>query len=160
MRPALRLPCAPVMSRIHANSRFDGKPRRVRNSNDGVRKAYDEEYNKLKKSLIKDSKNASKAVSAVSLLSFDANTILSVCIGAGFSNAYVHTVVQYVDDIERKNWPVHTFMYPAMIVTVSTMLNNSLGLHLNFLEMFAAFFSYKYAVVRILCDEIAKFGRE
>lgn len=116
---------------------------------------YDnKQYNQLKKTFMEDSHKAARTVSAISLLTFDVDTVLSVCIGAGFSSAYAHTMVKYVDEIEHKSWPIHTFMFPALLVAVETTMNNSMGFHLNYLEMFAGFFSYKYAIFKILCDEI------
>lgn len=119
-----------------------------------MKKKYDDEYKQLKLKFMSDSVKAAKTVTALSLVSLDLNLISSISLGALFSTMYANEYVKYVDRLNEKHqFPFHLGI-PFALVLTETTINNSGLLHLNYIETFAAFFSYKYAIYSVLLDTL------
>ena len=128
------------------------KPQRI---SPKIKAKYDAEYTKLKENFINDSKNAAKVVTTVSLFSCDVNCITSVALGSLFSTLYASEYVNYVDRLDKPNsFPFHLGI-PMVLVLTETSINHSiLNLHLDYMQVFAAFLSYKYALCKITVESL------
>lgn len=135
------------------NSLCVAKPQKITPK---MKKKYNEEYIILKKQFMNNTRNAAKTVTALSLFSCDVNLISSVCLGALSSTLYASEYVKYVDNLNEHNrrFPFHVGIPLAMVLTETAINHSSLNLNLDYIETFAAFFSYKYALFVIMIDSL------
>lgn len=122
-----------------------------------MKRLYDVEYAKLKRNFISNSKNAAKLVTAASLFSFDVNCVSSVALGSLCSTLYAQEYIKYVDRLDKSScFPYHLGIPLAMVLTETTINHSSFHVHLDYIQVFAAFLSYKYALFKILVDSLKK----
>jgi len=115
-------------------------------------KQQHDHYIKLKNTYKCYVTDAAKTVSVLSLLSGDPNIVVSICLGTVCSQAYTSEFVAYVDDIENRKLPVH-IMVPVCMVLIEAIVNHKTSLDLDYLQTFAGFFSYRFAILKMLFDD-------